>query len=174
MFMVLGTQYIILKQLEKPQKEKKMLKKITSIMFVFILYLLISIPASADKGKPDFSPAVYGDGKVWGTKRTTDLPAPNQHNRHSFDNIYVFTNSNTPMGQLPVAEAAPGNPNYNGGRWIVFIVEWTEQGFEDHGGTVPLITSHDEILLHEGLGHLIVTEIIPPEPFQCPLLPVKE
>ena len=130
----------------------------------------------AGPGKPSFEPSVWGDGQTWGTKATTTLPAPNAHNEHSFDMLIIIINSNNPDGQLPVSEAAPGNVNYNGGRWITYTAWWTEEGF-DHHGTVPVITSYAEFLVHYMLGHLEL-EIGPPEGgpppyFQCPLLPVK-
>ncbi|MGD8640983.1 MAG: hypothetical protein PVG89_10175, partial [Gammaproteobacteria bacterium] len=87
--------------------------------------LLLSGMTMANPGQPNFMPSVYGDGQVWGTKGTTTLPAPNEANRQSFDALYVITNSNNPEGQLPVSEAAPGNTNYNGGRWFTHTAEWT-------------------------------------------------
>jgi hypothetical protein len=132
--------------------------------------------AIANPGKPNFMPALYGDGETWGTKGTTTLPAPNAHNRQSFDALYVITNSNNPVGQLPVSEAAPGNPNYNGGRWFTHTVEWTAEGFMVHG-IVPVLISYADVQLHESLGHLVITPGSfpggPPVYFQCPLLPVK-
>ena len=84
--------------------------------------------------------------------------------------------SNNPDGQLPVAEAAPGNPDYNGGRWFTHTVEWMAGGFMDHG-IVPVLTSEVDIEEHEHLGHLVITPGSfpdgPPVYFQCPLLPVK-
>lgn len=126
---------------------------------------------------PSFSANVYGDGVAWGTKATTTLPAPNEHNRQSFDALYVITNSNNPEDQLPVSEAAPGNPAYNGGRWFTHTVEWTAEGFMAHG-LVPVLTSYEEIQIHNSLGHLVITPGSfpngPPVYFQCPLLPVKK
>lgn len=130
----------------------------------------------ADPGKPNFMPSLWGDGKVWGTKGTTTLPAPNDHNLQSFDRLFVVTNTNNPEGQLPVAEAAPRNPAYSGGRWFTHTVEWTGAGFMAHG-IVPILESYDDVMFHEGLGHLTVTPGSfpggPPVYFQCPLLPVK-
>ena len=143
---------------------------------VCLVLLLSAVAAVADPGKPNFMPALWGDGKLWGTKGTTTLPAPNQHNRQSFDALYVVTNSNNPEGQLPVSEAAPGNPAYNGGRWFTHTVEWTAAGFMAHG-IVPVLKSYADIQLHAGLGHLVITPGSfpggPPVYFQCPLLPVK-
>jgi hypothetical protein len=155
-----------------------MLRKsiLMTTLFLIGLTLLMPSAAFAAPGKPNFGPSLYADGEVWGTKGTTALPAPNQHNRQSFDDLFVITNSNNPEGQLPVAEAAPGNPHYNGGRWITNTVEWTQSGFDAHG-TVPVLTSYDEVMVHYDLGHLTITEGTfdggPMPYFQCPLLPVK-
>ncbi|KEF31272.1 hypothetical protein D777_01621 [Marinobacter nitratireducens] len=132
--------------------------------------------AHANPGQPNFMPALWGDGEVWGTKGTTSLPAPTANNAQSFDALYVVTNTNNPEGQLPVSEAAPGNPDYNGGRWFTHTVEWTGAGFMYHG-IVPVLTSYEDIQYHEALGHLVITPGSfpdgPPVYFQCPLLPVK-
>lgn len=89
----------------------------------------------------------------------------------------MITNSNNPDPQLPVGEAGPGNPDYNGGRWYTHTVEWTPEGFAARG-TVPILMSHDDIMLHAGLDHLEITPGTPGPPpppfFSCPLLPVKE
>lgn len=114
---------------------------------------------------PDFSAGVYADGEAWGTKATTTLPGPNGKNDQSFDKIFVVTNP--AAGQLPVGEAAPGNSNYNGGRWWVHTATW----IEDLPHPKPVLTSYDEVMLHYNLGHLIIADA--ETYFQCPLLPVK-
>jgi len=150
-----------------------MSKRITLSALVTLLALVFALPASA--AAPNFNPSVYGDGKAWGTKGVAALPAPNDNNLQSYDKLFVITNSNNPVGQLPVAEAAPGNPRYNGGRWFTQTVMWTEDGFVAHG-TVPVLTSYDEIMVHYKLGHLTIVAGSPggpPDYFECPLLPVK-
>jgi hypothetical protein len=153
-----------------------MKRKMLVILPVLVLALMVVSAASAAPGKPNFSPQLYADGQVWGTKGAAALPAPNGNNNQSFDKLFVITNSNNPAGQMPVAEAAPGNPMYNGGRWFTQTVEWTQAGF-DHHGTVPVLTSYDDVMLHYNLGHLDITpgtfEGGPPAYFECPLLPVK-
>ena len=133
--------------------------------------------AGAAPGKPNFSPAVYADGEAWGTKATTILPAPTPDNQQSFDVLYVVTNANDPGGQLPVSEAAPGNPAYNGGRWFTHTAEWTESAFTDLPGYLPVLRSAEEVALYQSMGYLVVTQGSfpggPPVYFQCPLLPVK-
>ena len=141
-------------------------------LLVVTLLLLGPQLASADPGQPNFMAALYGDGQVWGTKGTTSLPAPRGANIRSFDNLYVITNFNDPNAvQLPVSEAAPGNPDYNGGRWYLHNVNWTEAGFLAYGGFAPVLKSGEEIDYNAELGYLQITpvEVF----FQCPLLPVK-
>jgi hypothetical protein len=124
--------------------------------------------------QPNFSAAVYGDGEVWGTKGTTDLPAPKPNNLQSFDKLVVFVNG--APGQLPVAEAAPGNPLYNGGRWFTHTAMWTAAGLSALD-PLPVLTSYDEIMMQQSLGYLALAPGSPPggpSPFfECPLLPVK-
>ena len=70
-------------------------------------------------------PAFYVDGELYRTVATpTDLPA-NAPER-SFDVIYEFFGL-----QTNVAEAAPGDPDYNGGRWLVHGLS-----FADYAGAV--------------------------------------
>jgi hypothetical protein len=151
--------------------------KLRSLMVLMALgSMLVTAAAVAAPGRPNFSPALWGDGEVWGTKAATTLPRPNGRNEQSYDKLFVIVNSNNPMGQLPVAEAAPRNFNYNGGRWATHTVMWTQAAFDDHG-TVPVLKSYDDVMLHYGFGHLDIVEGSfeggPPEYFLCPLLPVK-
>ncbi|MCU4717176.1 hypothetical protein [Halapricum hydrolyticum] len=140
--------------------------------------------ATAAKGKPDFSPRIWGDGEQWGTKVTGEIKNPNEN---SLDKFFVITNPVTgelPEGTLPVSEAAPENPDYNGGRWWTHVAEWTEVGLDVHGSPPPLLTRYgpaddpESILFHYNLGHIAISEGPPdggpPDYFRCPLLPVKE
>lgn len=138
---------------------------------------------AAATGEPNFAPAIYADGETWGTKGVARLPAPTEDTLQSYDKLFAVVNSNNPAGQLPVGEAAPGNPDFNGGRWFTHTVEWTQQGFDDHG-TVPVLTRYgpagdpEAVLTHLALGHLAITPGSPdpsatPDYFECPLLPDK-
>jgi hypothetical protein len=155
-----------------------MYRRLALIMSVMALALIFAVPVSANPGKPSFEPGLWGDGELWGTKGAAIIPAPNDHNLQSFDKLFVVTNSNNPEGQLPVAEASPGNPAYNGGRWFTQTVEWTQAGFDAHG-TVPVLKSYDDVMLHYNLGHLDISAGspdvpgAPPDYFECPMLPVK-
>lgn len=130
----------------------------------------------ASQAKPTFDAAIWGDGELWATTAVTPIPPARAENRQSFDALYVITNSNTPEGQAPVSEAAPRNPDFNGGRWFTHTATWTQAGFDAHG-TVTVLKSYDDVMLHADLGHLEITEGAPaggpPAYFECPLLPVR-
>lgn len=141
--------------------------KTASLFISLIMGLLVAGAAQAGPGAPNFSPAIYGDGEMWGTKGTTSLPAPNGHNMQSFDKLFVFPDgATTAPGQLPVSEAAPGNPDYNGGRWATYTIVW------EMGSMPVLLTSYADIMYYVNAGDLVIVEG-DHSYFQCPLLPVK-
>ena len=153
-----------------------MVRRLSLMALVLALSLVVAVSvASADQPAnvggglgnkaPSFAAEVYADGRAWGTKGTTSLPAPGEANQQSFDKIYDFTNG--AAGQLPVGEAAPGNPMYNGGRWWVQTATWIDN--LPHEKTV--LTSYEEVMFHLGMDHLIIGD--PGVYFQCPLLPMK-
>ena len=66
-------------------------------------------------------PSFYVDGQLYRTVGTpTDLSATGAPD-HSFDTIYDFGGL-----QLNVATAAPGDAGYNGGRWRVHALSFTD------------------------------------------------
>ena len=147
------------------RKGVSMTSKITSIMVgLGILMLMLSIPAFAEG--PDFSnPAIYADGEMWATKGLGPLPAPNGKNNQSFDFLFIFNNG--AEGQLPVAEAAPRNRHYNGGRWNAYSAEW--QG--DIANDPPVVMSYAELSGYVADGDLTISHS--GLYFECPLLPLK-
>ena len=152
-----------------------MFRRISLMSFAIALSLLV-VPAAfavqpdnvgggLGNKAPNFAAGVYADGQVWGTKGTTSLPAPTPKNVQSYDPILVFANGAD--GQLPVGEAAPGNPSYNGGRWSAYVATW----IGELANNPPLLTAHAEALAHVQVGNLVLEEAH--NYFQCPLLPVK-
>jgi hypothetical protein len=79
------------------------------------LGLVLTATALAGKGAGGVTgPAFYVNGQLYRTVNTpTDLSTTGAP-AHSFDSIYDFGGL-----QLNVATAAPGDPGYNGGRWMV-------------------------------------------------------
>ena len=136
-----------------------------ALLFVLVLLtagLALAVgPAAAN---PAFPGRVVADGTDFATRDLTDLPAPNGNNAHSFDTLYVVQNG--VADQLAVAEAAPAETDYNGGRWAVTVVAWTD------GATPHELTSDDEVhqaladgdleIIHEGVRY-----------FESPLVPIR-
>ncbi len=94
---------------------------------------------------------------------------------HSTDTLYNFGMSGL-MGQRSVSASAPGDRDYNGGRWSVKMVVFTDEGKAAHDpdddGMVNFeLTSEEAVLAHQTLGHIEIrdTSIY----FECPLLPRK-
>ena len=89
------------------------------------------------------------------------------------DTLYNFGMSGL-EGQRAISAAAPGDQDFNGGRWHVVLVTFTDQGMAVHDpdgdGVVNFeLTSADQVLAHMALGHLILTDT--DIYFECPLLP---
>lgn len=115
---------------------------------------------------PPAPDAFWVDGALYATVGTpSNLP-----DHGPKDGIYVFTNLN---GQRPVAEAKPGDHDYNGGRWQVTLLEFTPQGLAVHdadgdGNADFELTSWEMVQQHMGLGHLVVAGQGPS--FVCPVI----
>lgn len=164
-----------------------MKRRLFTIIGVLALSLVLVAPAAAappdnpQPGKPDFSPHIYADGEAWGTKIGPLLPPPNGKNNQSFDLLFLVIDDGQEI-QLPVGEAAPGNPQYNGGRWWVHTATWqvephaTFTFYEvkdvyDLGTPQDPGTDWENLAAHVELGHLVIEDV--EFYFLCPLLPVK-
>lgn len=122
------------------------------------LGLLASIGAApvAAGGPPSL--AFYVDGARYRTVGTptdfsgTGAPA------HSFDTIYALG------GELiNVAESAPGDRDYNGGRWTVRPVAWNVAPVQ--------LTSDEQVEAYAAMGKLTI--LAPVKWFECPVIPVQ-
>lgn len=143
-----------------------------SIAVLVLCAVLASVTVShAKNGAMRVSGAIWANGDIYDTILTpaTFISPP----EHATDMIYSFMMSGL-EGQRSVAESAPGDPDYNGGRWDVQMVVFTPQGMAAHDpdgdGMVNFeLTSAEQVLEHEGLGHIIINEAN--FYFECPLLP---
>jgi hypothetical protein len=115
---------------------------------------LFAVPASAG-GPPGL--AFYVDGVRYRTIATpTDLSGTGAPAR-SFDIIYALG------GDLAnVAEAAPGDTDYNGGRWLVLPITWNV--------TPVQLTSDAQVLAMAAAGQLSIGTT-PVQQFVCPAIP---
>jgi hypothetical protein len=109
-------------------------------------------------------PAFYVDGELYRTVGTptdfsnTGAPA------HSFDTIYDIA------GQTNVATAAPGDPGFNGGRWMVHAI--------DVSGDIDPVDANDSgdldsaAEVHAAIDAGIAEDLGVVRSFECPVIKV--
>ena len=140
------------------------------ILILVVTFSLMWL-AVAHAGATRVAEAIWGHGQLYDTVITpaTFVSPP----EHSTDMIYSFDMSGL-MGQRAVADAAPGDRDYNGGRWSVQVAVFTDLGKEVHdtdddGYVDAELTSADQVMMMVDLGHI---EVFPANfYFECPMLP---
>ena len=119
--------------------------------------LLAAISSTALAGGPP-GVAFYVDGELYRTVGTptdfsgTGAPAS------SFDTVYQFFGTIT-----NVASSAPGDRDYNGGRWMVIGATWNVAPYQLH--------SEAEVLAAEAAGDITLSDG-PIRHFECPVIPM--
>jgi hypothetical protein len=133
------------------------MKRLASILASLgLLLVLATAPASAAVGPPHL--AFYVDGTTYRTVGTpTDLTGTGAPAK-TFDNLYALGGG----GLLDVAAAAPGDSDYNGGRWMVFPVTWNVTPYQ--------LFSEEEVLAAATAGDLTIASE-PAKEFVCPVIP---
>ncbi len=120
---------------------------------------LVAAPAAAAPGGEPGSPIVpdfiYADGELYGTILLGSLPYNGKPK--SFDKLFLVP------GQAPVSEAAPGNRDYNGGRWLPTAVTWNV--------TAYTITSYAQLHAAAMNGDVTIGTPMTDAAFLCPLIP---
>jgi hypothetical protein len=139
------------------------------------LGLLISVHASsalaAAAGRADN--AIWVHDQLYGTVATdTAFQSPPPQ---STDVIFSFAGSGLD-GQRSVAQYAPGDRDYNGGRWNVMVVTFTDMGksmldADSDGAVDSEIGNAETVLDYADLGLLTITA--PGVYFECPLRPSR-
>ena len=100
----------------------------------------------------------YADGTLWRTEGTTTDFTNTGAPTSSFEAIYALGN-----GLVNVAAAAPGDPGFRGGRWMVLPITWN---------TTPVqLTSGDQVLAYASAGLLTIAST-PVKEFECPVIPI--
>ncbi|MEW6599695.1 MAG: hypothetical protein AB1499_01875 [Nitrospirota bacterium] len=143
------------------------------LFMVILSMLMVAMGTTAvyASGAARVANAIWVDGELYDTVVTpTSFVAPPEH---STDTIYSFMMSGL-EGQRSVADSAPGDRDFNGGRWNVKVVVFTAQGIAVHDpdgdGIVNFeLTNDADVLAHEQLGHIIINDAN--FYFECPLLP---
>lgn len=137
-----------------------------TILLGVVAAMLMAIPLVASAGVS--GPAFYVDGDLYRTVGTptdfSDTGAPD----HSFDTIYEFSGI-----QKNVAEAAPGDRDYNGGRWMVEVIHYDVDydtalaAFDANGSGTFDSAEEVEAAIDAGA---ITTSAGPS--FECPVIPL--
>jgi hypothetical protein len=117
--------------------------------------LLVSVGASTVAAAGPPSLAFYIDDVRYRTIATptdfsgTGAPAS------SFDKIYALG-----AGLINVAEAGPGDPDFNGGRWAVYPVTWA-------AGVTPMQATNDGQILAWAQAGMLTIASQPVREFEC-------
>ncbi|WP_448811573.1 hypothetical protein [Agromyces bauzanensis] len=130
----------------------------------------VFLGASAANAQGVTGPGFYVDGVQYRTVGTsTDFSGTGAPDS-TFQPIYAF-----PAGTQPnVATAAPGDPDYRGGRWQVYAVS-LPNGYDaalasgDLDGD-DVLDSDEELWAAVTAGDLVVGGIV--ASFECPVIPV--
>jgi hypothetical protein len=122
-------------------------------------------PVSAGVGGPAF----YVDGQVYRTVGTpTDLSGTSAPT-HAWDVIYEFFGA-----QLNVAEAAPGDTDYNGGRWqvhgLAFPDGYAAAVADGDADGDRVLDSTAEVNAALAAGSAVDAGVI--KQFECPAIPL--
>lgn len=141
----------------------------TFLVTVFSVFAVFAATQSWAAGATRVADAIWAHGKIYDTVATpTSFVSPPEF---TTDVIYSFMMSGL-NGQRSVAEAAPGDRDYNGGRWSVKMVSFTDDGVAalgDGAGNIAVeITSAEEVLDYEAAGYLVINDT--GFYFECPML----
>lgn len=142
------------------------MKKLIQISLAVISISLLGTTAIAksDKAANRAEDLVWADGLIYDSI-LTGATFKKMPPAHSLDILYVLVDL---PDQRPISDAAPGDGNYNGGRWWVHQVFLTEMGEMYYAGGAMELTSADDVLQMAQMGYF---EIVPTETFfSCPLV----
>lgn len=133
-----------------------MLRRVATGAAAAAVLLSVAATSVAAGGPPSL--AFYVDGERYRTVGTptdfsrTGAPAS------SYDRIYVLGD-----GLVNVAESAPGDRDYNGGRWMVLPVTWNVAPVQ--------LTTAEQVEMYAAQGALTIAGA-PVKQFACPVIPV--
>lgn len=138
---------------------------------VLVAFAVALSAATANAQAVRVADAIWAGGQLYDTVVTpaTFVQPP----AHSTDALYIFAMSGL-AGQNLVSDSAPGDPDYNGGRWSAQMVTFTAAGIAaldgDNDGLIDQeLTSADDVNDAADAGYLVINAAN--FYFECPLLP---
>jgi hypothetical protein len=124
---------------------------IAMVAVIGVLSLMVGLfGTNAEAKKPGRGQLYYEDGLVdvliptQGDGSDVNFKGlPENAKAYPFDPIYVFVDENTgmPHAQPPVIGSVPGDKEYTGGRWQVFLVYGTVEADDDLTSIGELMSS---------------------------------
>lgn len=137
------------------------MRKLTLILALLGAAVFLLPGAALAKGVS--GAAFYVDGVMYRTVGTpTDLSGTGAPD-HSFDVIYDIA------GQMNVATAAPGDTDYNGGRWKVHALQVNDLESADTNGNGVLDTTAE---VEGAIASGDATDLGVVKSFECPVIPL--
>jgi hypothetical protein len=122
-----------------------------------IAILMLSVAANAMADPPGGFGHIYAHGEVY---RTFGVPAAAPMGGR--DDIYAIKGG--VEGQLNVSAVAPGDKDFHGGLWAIWVVMW-------HMDVEPyLLTSEEDVMQAFFDGDLSIDRM-PDADFRCPVIP---
>jgi hypothetical protein len=136
------------------------MKKILLALAAALVVPLLAMQLGAVLATPPNSGQLYYNGNVVRTLVPNGKPLKNP----GTDPLYVFpANINTGYaGQYSVTKYAPGDPEYRGGHWAVWIATWNVPPY--------LLTSADAVETAATAGDITLTRT-PSADVLCPVIP---
>jgi len=135
-----------------------MYRRLASLVAAAALLASVGVTAVAAGGPPTLG--FYVDDVRYRTLGTpTDFSGTGAP-EWSYDRIYVLGD-----GLINVAEAKPGDKDFNGGRWAVYPITWAP-------GVTPMQATNDGQILAWEHGGLLTIADQPAKRFLCPVIKV--
>jgi hypothetical protein len=133
---------------------KRKVQALGILSAVFLAATLgFALPAGAGQGPP--TNRIYANDELFtGVNAPRDLP-----DQGTFDTIYVLG-----PGLMPVADAAPGDTDYNGGRWEVRLVTWVSISPQQ-------LTNDSQVAAAAAAGQITIGDVV--RRFECPMIPLR-
>lgn len=147
------------------------MRKLTVLLALVGAAILVFPTIAMAQGNGVGGPAFYLNGELYRTKGTpTDLSGTGAP-AHSFDTIYQFFGAQ----DHNVATAAPGDRDYNGGRWMVIGLQ-----FGDYDAAVATFDTNgsgdfdSEAEVHAALDAGAAKSLGVVKQFVCPVIPLPQ
>ncbi|HKZ47825.1 MAG TPA: hypothetical protein VJ397_03445 [Thermoplasmata archaeon] len=126
---------------------------VSALASVGLGLLPTAMAAHGNAPPPKAVDLIWANGQLWDSVLLGALHGnvPPQ----TLDALYMVA------GQNPVSAAAPGDSDYNGGRWLPTVLAWVG------AGAPPLFTDGEQVEASMAAGDLVVVGT--GSPFLCPL-----